>query len=117
MPSSSAHRHRRDKGKSADKSSPHPHSHSTHLEAAKEKDNGEKQSYSYSGPLAHADYDRMKKELEVARRSLHDAKKLNKKMYKVRRQIFTLTGCLLNPEKKLDELKEELVTANLVSCY
>jgi hypothetical protein len=85
------HTRRLDKGKMVEL--PHtPHLHpgfrrsfivDTVDEARKAK-NERPDRYSYAGPLAHAEFERMRKEIENLKKSVHDSKKTAKKQAKVR---------------------------------
>lgn len=103
------HARRLDKGKMAEQ--PHipntSHTSRRHtavdsVEEARRAKHERSERYSYSGPLAHAEFERMKKEIESLKKSVHDNKKIAKKQAKVGQSAIGLIyfRSLLSPPKE-----------------
>lgn len=75
------YRPKKDKGKKADRCPHNPPPRVLHNDATKHQDSVE--NHTYSGPLAIAEFERMKKEIENLKKAVHDSKKTVKKQKKV----------------------------------
>lgn len=103
------HARRFDKGKMAEQ--PHipnmSHTSRRHtmvdsVEEARRAKHERSERHLYSGPLAHAEFERMKKEIESLKKSVHDNKKIVKKQAKVGQSAIGLIyfRSLLSPPKE-----------------
>ncbi|RDB15805.1 hypothetical protein Hypma_003663 [Hypsizygus marmoreus] len=112
----------RDKGKAVDR--PHSsHSSRRHMESAeysRDKLHDRTERHLFSGPLAQAEFDRMRKEIEHLKKTAHDAKKMVKKQAKkieeLKAHVLAETAAREEQEARLQTLKnkcdknEELIT-------
>ncbi|KAF8637524.1 hypothetical protein AX17_002768 [Amanita inopinata Kibby_2008] len=93
---------------------PRRHSHGTpaHEVAEKDKNSRSAEKHALVGPLASAEFERIKREVETLKKTVHDQKKMMKKQYKVieelRNELTSDAVALTEKDTKLFEKDEEL---------